>query len=166
MNKNYKVDEQVITNIILRHIKPTEQIKLIIYYTKFKTSNLIVKNYTNSPSPQKKPLTQTNAVYKFTCPLRECFSKNDITPNTYIGHTTTTLSRCFTYHLSDISAIKQHMTKHNKDPDKLKSPDIRKIPINKTKIVGECQRGVMVKALDCRIVISDFEIQLRYYVHF
>ena len=37
MHKNYKVDEQVITNIKHRHIKPIEpqqQIKLIIYYPK------------------------------------------------------------------------------------------------------------------------------------
>ena len=55
MHKNYKVDKQVISNIIHRHIKPTKppkQIKLIIYYTKFKTSNLIVKNYT---PPQNSP---------------------------------------------------------------------------------------------------------------
>ena len=52
MPENYKLDEQVITNIIYRHIKPIEhqkQIKLIIYYNKFKTSNIIVKNITNSP---------------------------------------------------------------------------------------------------------------------
>ena len=46
MHNNYKSDEQTITNIIKRNIKTIEQhkhIKLIIYYTKFKTSNLIVK---------------------------------------------------------------------------------------------------------------------------
>ena len=29
-----------------------------------------------------------------------------------------------------------------------------------------CLRGVMVKAMDCEIVVSEFELQLRYYVHF
>ena len=29
-----------------------------------------------------------------------------------------------------------------------------------------CPRGVMVKAIDCEIVVSDFELQPRYYVHF
>ena len=51
MHNNYKIDEEAITNIIKRHIKPIEkqkQIKHIINYTKFKTSNLIVKNDTNS----------------------------------------------------------------------------------------------------------------------
>ena len=40
------------------------------------------------------------------------------------------------YHFSDLSAIKQYlMTKHNKDTDKLKCPDIGKILINNTKIM-------------------------------
>ena len=50
MHYNNKLGEQAITNLIKRHIKPTEkqkQIKLI-NYTKSKTSNLIVKNNTNS----------------------------------------------------------------------------------------------------------------------
>ena len=59
-----------------------------------------------------------------------------ILPNICFGHTTTTLSHRFTYHFSHTSAIKQHlMTKHNKDSDKLKSLDIRKILINNTKII-------------------------------
>ena len=31
---------------------------------------------------------------------------------------------------------------------------------------AECPWGVMVKSLDCRIVVSEFELQSRYYVHF
>ena len=30
----------------------------------------------------------------------------------------------------------------------------------------ECPRGVMVKAIDCRIIVSEFEFQSCYYVHF
>ena len=47
MHYNYKLNEQAITNISKSHIKPIgkqKEIKLIIYYTKFKTSNLIVEN--------------------------------------------------------------------------------------------------------------------------
>ena len=29
-----------------------------------------------------------------------------------------------------------------------------------------CPRGVMVKAMDCKIVESEFALQSRYYVHF
>ena len=51
MHYNYKFDKQAITNIIKggsKPIKKQKQIRLIIYYIKFKTSNLIVKNNTNS----------------------------------------------------------------------------------------------------------------------
>ena len=30
----------------------------------------------------------------------------------------------------------------------------------------DCLRDVMVRAMDCGIVLSEFELQLRYYVHF
>ena len=69
MHKNYKVDEQVIILIINRHIKPTgpqNQINLIMYYTKFQTSNIIVKNNINSTKTLR---TQTNVVNIFTCPF-------------------------------------------------------------------------------------------------
>ena len=29
-----------------------------------------------------------------------------------------------------------------------------------------CPRGVMVKSMDCKIVVSEFELQSRYYAHF
>ena len=29
-----------------------------------------------------------------------------------------------------------------------------------------CPRGVMVKAMDCKIVVNEFELQSGYYVHF
>ena len=90
MHYNYKLDEQAITNIIKRHMKPIKkqkQIKLIIYYTKFKTLNLIVKNNTNSA---KIHLIQTNVVYKFIYPFQECLPKNK--NNSYIGYTKTILT--------------------------------------------------------------------------
>ena len=37
---------------------------------------------------------------------------------------------------------------------------------NKDKDNGGSPRGVMVKAMDCGIVVSEFEFQSRYYVHF
>ena len=135
MHYNYKLDEQAITNIIKRHIKPVEkqkQIKLI-YYTKFKTSNFINKNNTNSA---KIHLNQTNVVYKFICPFRECLLKNK--NNSYIGYITTTLSRHLTYHLSENSAIKQHLIiKHN---NQLTSSNVRKILTDNT-IVGDQSQG-------------------------
>ena len=35
-----------------------------------------------------------------------------------------------------------------------------------TYILGGCPRGVMVKTMDCGIVVREFVLQLRYYVHF
>ena len=32
--------------------------------------------------------------------------------------------------------------------------------------MGGCPRGVMVKAIDCGIVVREFVLQSRYYVHF
>ena len=134
MHYNYKLDQQAITNIIKRHRKPIEkqkQIKLITYYTKFKTSNLIVKNNTNSA---KILLKQTNVVYKFKCPFRECLPKNK--NNSYIGYTTVTLSRRFTHRLSENSTIKQHLIiKHNNCINQLTSSDVRKILTDNTIII-------------------------------
>ena len=31
---------------------------------------------------------------------------------------------------------------------------------------GGCPRGIMVKAMDCKIVVCEFVLQSRYYVHF
>ena len=37
---------------------------------------------------------------------------------------------------------------------------------NQMKIYKGCPRGVMVKAMDCGIVVREFVLQSRYYVHF
>ena len=31
---------------------------------------------------------------------------------------------------------------------------------------GRCPRGIMVKAMNCGIIVSEFVLQSRYYVHF
>ena len=68
-------------------------------------------------------------VYKLICPFREYLLKNK--NNSYIGYTTTTLSCRLTYHLSENSAIKQHLImKHN--TKQLTSFDVRKILIDNT----------------------------------
>ena len=37
---------------------------------------------------------------------------------------------------------------------------------NEHKKFWGCPRGVMVKAMDCRIVVSEFVLQSSYYIHF
>ena len=78
-----------------------KKIKLIVYYKKFKTSKLIIKN---NSSPSIAPLQKTNVVYLFKCNSNK---------NTYIGVTTTTLSRRLTMHLTDNSSIAQHLKTHS-----------------------------------------------------
>ena len=79
--KQTLVNNNFPNKLVDQQIKPFEkQVKLIIYHTKFKTSNLIVKNKTNSA---KIHLNQTNVVYKFMCPFQECLPKNK--NNSYIG---------------------------------------------------------------------------------
>ena len=134
MHYNYKLDEQAITNIIKRHIKPIKkqkQIKLIINYTKLKTSNLIVKNNTNST---KINLNQSNVVNKFICPFESASRKTKIILTLAI--TSTMLSHCLTYHLSENSDIKQHLIiKHNNSTNQLTSYHVRKILTDNTIII-------------------------------
>ena len=49
---------------------------------------------------------QTNVVYKFICPFQEFLPKNK--NDSYIGYTTSMLSRRLTYHLSENNALKQY----------------------------------------------------------
>ena len=52
MHYNYKSDEKILKTLIHRKILPTDlnkKIKLILYYNKFKTSNLVIRN-NSSPS--------------------------------------------------------------------------------------------------------------------
>ena len=35
-----------------------------------------------------------------------------------------------------------------------------------TMTIGNCSRGVMVKAMDCKFVVSEFKLQSRYSIHF
>ena len=79
---------------------PNKKIKLIIYYNKFKTSNLIIKN---NSSPSIGVLRKTNVIYYFKCPFGDCISENY---NICIGLTSTTLSRM---HLSDTNSIAPHL---------------------------------------------------------
>ena len=108
MHNNYKSDEKILKTLIHKNILPTDpnkKIKRIIYYNKFKTSNLFIRN---NSSPSIGVLQKTNVIYKFKCPLGDCISDNN---NISVG--LTTLSRRFTMHLSDTSSIAQHLKKHS-----------------------------------------------------
>ena len=96
MHYNYKSDEKILKTLIHKNILPTDpnkKIKLVIYYNKFKTSNLVIRN---NSSPSIGVLQKNNVIYKFKCPLGDCISDNN---NIYVGLTSTTLSRRLTMHL-------------------------------------------------------------------
>ena len=109
---NYKSDEKILKTLIHRNILPTDpnkKKKLIIYYNKFKTPNLVIRN-NSSPSIGVLQKKKNNVIYQFKCPLGDCISDNN---NIYVGLTSTTLSRRLTMHLSDTSSIAQHLKKHS-----------------------------------------------------
>ena len=97
---NYKIDEKVIKEIINRGVDSNMKLKLIIYYKNCKISNLIIKNDQTNSSDK---LKSTNVVYKFNISEGSTPQLN----HTYIGMTTTTLSRRLTMHLQD-GAIKRY----------------------------------------------------------
>ena len=45
-------------------------------------------------------------------------------------------------------------------------PNLKRLTYMSQLILRGCHRGVMVKAMDCGIVFSEFELLSRYYVHF
>ena len=106
----YKTDERVIKQIVqnnTRCINPNEKLNLIVYYTSKTTTSLICLN---NQSPKCSELQRTNVVYEFTCKTGDCERQK----NSYIGMTTTTLSRRLTMHKSS-GAIQAHMkSRHNR----------------------------------------------------
>lgn len=112
MSPAYKVDERVIHDIISDCVKcksPNDRLKLEIYYQNKKTHNLILKN---NPMSGGDKLKRANVVYQFFCPHEDC----RLHSVSYIGSTTTSLSRRLTMHLREGSP-KEHM--HQRHSSKL-----------------------------------------------
>ena len=96
--------KKILKPLIHRNILPTDpnkKIKFIIYYNRFKTSNLVIKY---SSSPLIGVLQKNNVIYQFKCPLGDCISENN---NIYVGSTLITLPRRLKMHLSNTSSIAQ-----------------------------------------------------------
>ena len=106
MYKHYELNKRALEILICNKISLTDsnnKIKLIIYYPKFNTANLII--YDNF-SPHISYLCMAIIGYQFNCPFREHFSYKE---STYLGLTTTAISRYLPVHLSDSSSISQHL---------------------------------------------------------
>ena len=108
MHSNYRLDERIIKDIVLKNTKcnnPNKKLNFITYYKNPKTSNLIMKNNITSP-PSK--LQTSNVVYKFVCPHQHGKAEE-----TYIGETTTSLSRRLTMHKQSGSISRHFYQQHN-----------------------------------------------------
>ena len=133
IHPNYRQDENTIKKIIKTHVIPKEpmtHIKTIIYYKKFKTSSIIVKN---SGQRLRDSMSQTNVVYQFKCSADGC-QQND---NTYIGMTSTSLSRRLSCHITNLtSSIIDHLKSHD-----VPRENFRRILVDNTKILtrNTCQ---------------------------
>ena len=98
------------SKIVNDNVKTTDendQLSLMIYYKNTKTRNLIMKNNKVMQNKRQRTdewLTVTNVVYKFSCPDEDC----QLRKCSYIGATTTTMSRRITMHLNE-GAPKAHM---------------------------------------------------------
>ena len=128
MTPAYKTDERVIKDIITRNTtctNPQDKLDIIIYYKNPKVSNLFMKN---NLSKNYNPLKQTNVIYKYSCPEEGCKLLNNVS---YIGVTTTSLSRRLTMHARE-GSIRKHMKQtHNKT---LTRQDL----VDNTKILRHC----------------------------
>ena len=103
MSTQYKQDEQALRKIINECVKTTNQddrLDLTIFYKNKKTHNLLMRNSPRIDTPE---LQRSHLVYEYTCTTGNCATL----PSSYIGMTTTKLSRRLTLHLSN-GAPKRH----------------------------------------------------------
>ena len=109
MSTGYKTDERVLKSIIEGGVTPVDEndtIKLVIFYKNKKTSNLIMKN---NLTEVRNDISRTGVVYQYTCPIGNCQFRN----TSYIGMTTTTLSRRLTNHLQSGTPKTHTLQEHN-----------------------------------------------------
>ena len=109
MSAAHKVDESAIRELIgdcVKCVCPNDSIKLEIYYQNRKTLNLVMKNNVLSDGNK---LKRANVVYQFYCPHEDC----RLHSVSYIGSTTTSLSRRLTMHLREGSPKEHLRQNHN-----------------------------------------------------
>ena len=103
MNSQHKQDERALRKIITNCVDTTnkdDRLDLTIFYKNKKTHHLLMRNSPNTDIPE---LQRSHLVYEYTCSSGNCAAL----PSTYIGMTTTKLTRRLTLHLSN-GAPKKH----------------------------------------------------------
>ena len=105
----HKTDERILRQIIRNNVQCTEnnhRLNLVIFYQSNTIKQLVSKN---NSTPKQPDLKQSNVVYEFKCPHGECALQQ----NSYIGMTTTSLSRRLTMHLAGGGSKSHYETAHN-----------------------------------------------------
>ena len=92
--------EKQLKNIIKKHVKSENEIKLCIFYKNRKLKNLLIRN---QPARNFLQGDQSNVVYQFKCPEDGCSTVSSL----YIGYTTCTLKKRMIEH-SYSGAIRTH----------------------------------------------------------
>ena len=95
MSPAYQKDEKVLRDIVRRNVSAVnenDKVQLLIYYQNKKASSLAMKNNLN----EEPLLKSTDVVYVYKCPFGDCKLRKNVS---YIGQTSTTLSRRLTCHL-------------------------------------------------------------------
>ena len=137
MTSAYKKDEKVLRDIVRRNclpVAPFNEVKLIVYYQNPSTSQLVM---TNNLSRDVSDLKATNIIYEFKCPVGDCARH----PHSYIGHTTTSLSRRITMHLQSGAPEKHLRSNHG-------ARLTRSMMVSNTSILARCPKRKKLSVLE------------------
>ena len=102
---NYKKDETALKEIINNNVSvtdPESKLNPIIYYRNKKTAQMIMKN---SPRTDSDPLKKHGVAYQILCPANGC-------NHSYIGMTTTKLSKRLAVHLQEGNFYQHFVQSH------------------------------------------------------
>ena len=139
MHPNYKQEEEAIKKIVKRNVKLTQEnteIDLIIYYKNHKTRNLIMKN---NPRPNQNDLKKHHVVYYFSCPV------GGTCPHTYVGKTTTKLSKRLSCHSQEGAIFNHFIQQHRRRPT-------REEMVNNTKIIHQASDDTRLSFMEALLI--------------
>ena len=140
-HKEYKEDEKALQKIIKENLTSTRdntKICLQIYYKSRKTSQLLLKN---NPAPQPSDIKKRNVVYQFKCPEVGC-------PHSYIGLTTTRLSKRISCHLQEGNIYRHYARQHN-------HPPTREALVNSIKVIDTTPDHRRLRYLEAIYILQE-----------
>ena len=116
-------------------IRPYNKLNLTIYYQLRSTSQMIM---TNDLARDNSDLKARNVVYEYHCPVGDCVRQKN---SSYIGYTTTTLSRRITMHLQNGAPEKHTRTNHG-------TTLTRSMMVTNTHIIARCNTKQKLTVLE------------------